>query len=131
MVDLHDDKDLGRILMHFHDRKKPTGAICHGPAALLSTRSFVGQEFPYKGYKAVAYSNTEDALNETMWWGTLKFKLVDELEKAGITMQEGLPMGSHVIVHEELVTGQNPSSAGTFGDAFVKKLNEAVAKNPV
>ncbi|TPX70003.1 hypothetical protein SpCBS45565_g02092 [Spizellomyces sp. 'palustris'] len=125
MQDLHNDKELARILGHFHRMAKPTGAICHGPAALLSTKTEEG--CPYAGYKVTAYSNTEDKLNEIMWWGTLPYKLVDELEKAGLSCQETFPMGSKVTVDRELVSGQNPSSASAFGDAFVKKLEESLA----
>ncbi len=36
MEDLYKDRDLGRILRHFHKNKKPTSLICHAPVALLS-----------------------------------------------------------------------------------------------
>jgi len=37
MVDLVRDKDLGKILLSFHETRRPTALICHGPMALLST----------------------------------------------------------------------------------------------
>ncbi|KAJ3035777.1 hypothetical protein HDV00_003402 [Rhizophlyctis rosea] len=129
MEDLYDDKELGRILLHFHNRNKTTGAICHGPVALLSTRTVVqpGGEFPYKGYNLSAYSNTEETMNEVMFGSKLKFKLCDELMKEGATICDTFPMGSKVTVDRELVTGQGPTSAGAFGDAFVEHLNKASA----
>lgn len=33
LADLGADPELGRILTHFHERQKPTAAICHGPYA--------------------------------------------------------------------------------------------------
>src|SRR5262245_42718230 len=35
-VDLMQDPELGTILRHFHDRKKPTAFLCHGPIASLA-----------------------------------------------------------------------------------------------
>jgi len=125
MEDLKDDKQLGRILLHFHNRNKPTGAICHGPIALLSTLHSA-PSFPYSSYTITAYSNTEDKLNETMWGSKLQYKIVDELQKAGAKIEDTIvPMGAKVSVDRELVTGQNPSSASSFGDAFVEKLKTA------
>lgn len=37
MIDLHNNQNLGYIINHFHRHNKPTGLICHGPVALLST----------------------------------------------------------------------------------------------
>ncbi|KAJ3278158.1 hypothetical protein HK104_002599 [Borealophlyctis nickersoniae] len=148
MEDLHDDKDLGRILLHFHNRQKPTGKaadtplygvsiisipltpftltpalVCHGPVALLSTRTC--GTFPYTGYQVTAYSDAEEKLNEVMFGANLKFKLADELEKAGMKLNNTFPMGSKISVDRELITGQNPSSAGAVGKALVEKLNQA------
>ena len=53
----------------------------------------------------------------------------DELTKRGALFHTGLvPMASHVEVHRELVTGQNPNSSSAFAEAFVKKLNETTVK---
>ena len=38
MMDMPTDKALGRILLHFHRKQKPTALICHAPVALLATR---------------------------------------------------------------------------------------------
>src|SRR5262245_65957307 len=36
VVDLMQDPELGTILRHFHDRKKPTAFLCHGPIASIA-----------------------------------------------------------------------------------------------
>lgn len=38
LKDLTNNPELGRIILHFHNNSKPTGIICHGPVALMSTR---------------------------------------------------------------------------------------------
>ena len=37
MVELVKDKDLGEVLLSFHETGRPTALICHWPMALLST----------------------------------------------------------------------------------------------
>ncbi|KAI8817584.1 class I glutamine amidotransferase-like protein [Fimicolochytrium jonesii] len=123
MQDLHDDKDLGRILKHFHDRSKPTGTLCHGPIALLSTRT-VGP-FLYAGYKVSCYSDREESMNEVMFRSALKFKVQSELEKAGAIVEVNpIPMGTKVVIDKEVVSAQGFTSAQEFGE----KLAEAVVK---
>ena len=39
LEDLKLNKDLGRILLHFHAAQRPTAIICHAPIALLSAHA--------------------------------------------------------------------------------------------
>ena len=76
MTDLWSDKDLGRILLHFHNAQKPTASLCHGPAALLSTMvADKGSPWAYNGYEMTCYSNTEEMTNELMFSSKLQFKV--------------------------------------------------------
>ena len=36
VVDLMQDREMGEILRHFHDRAKPTALLCHGPIASVA-----------------------------------------------------------------------------------------------
>lgn len=127
MQDLHDDKELGRILKHFHDRSKPTAALCHGPIALLSTRT-VGP-FLYNGYKVSCYSDREESANEVMFRSKLNFKVQSELEKAGAKVEVNpIPMGTKVVVDRELVTAQGFTSAAEFGDKFLELVIKSDSK---
>ncbi|KAF8155409.1 ThiJ/PfpI family protein [Crassisporium funariophilum] len=121
MTDLGQDKELGRILTHFHDRKKPTAVICHGPIALLSTKNATGG-FPYQGYKVTCYASKEEIANEFMWGGKLR-KVEDALKEAGCDVQTAMvPLMSKVVVDRELVSGENPTSADGLGEKFVGLL---------
>ena len=76
MTDLWCDKDLGRLLLHFHQTQKPTASMCHGPVALLATK--VAQPdvpWAYSGYKLTCYSNTEEKTNELLFGDKLQFKV--------------------------------------------------------
>jgi putative intracellular protease/amidase len=48
-VDLRDDTELGRILEYFHREKKPTGLLCHGTLAALSTEFNSTPDLAYQG----------------------------------------------------------------------------------
>ncbi|KAJ3023836.1 hypothetical protein HKX48_000524 [Thoreauomyces humboldtii] len=125
MEDLWQDKDLGRILMHFHERSKPTASLCHGPIALLSTRT-QSSTFPYAGYLVSVYSDREESMNEVAFGSALKFHAEAELEKAGCKINNSpIPMAVHVSTDRELVTGQGFSSAAGLGDAFVALLEKS------
>lgn len=76
MTDLWPDKDLGRILLHFHQTQKPTGSLCHGPAALLSTMvADQGSPWAYNGYEMTCYSNTEEMTSEVLFGSKLQLKV--------------------------------------------------------
>ena len=77
MTDLWSNKDLGRILLHFHKTQKPTASMCHGVVGLLSTRTVdPNNPWCYKGYEMTCYSNTEEKTNEAMFGSNLPFKVI-------------------------------------------------------
>ena len=138
MIDLFQDRELGQILRHFHERKKPTALICHGPAALLSTlpdpAAFAAalerdeeipeqRDWPYLGYSMTVLSNIEEKLGESKFPAKMRFYAETALKKAGARMDVAMiPMQSHVVKHEELVTGQNPKSDDALAQAFLSML---------
>jgi len=124
MGDLGEDATLGKILNQFHKAGKPTGVICHGPIALLSTR-LTNEGFAYKGYKVTCYANKEEMSNELMWGAKLEKKVEDALKEAGAQVEvAAIPLMPKVVKDRELISGEGPSSAWEFGEAFVSALKE-------
>jgi putative intracellular protease/amidase len=124
MEDLGGNSDLGRILLHFHKNNKPTGVICHGPVALLSTKKVEdGAPWSYQEYKMTCYSNLEELANQIIWTSKLKFKLEEALKFSGCKVTNRLPLLPNVVVDRELISGQGPTSVTRFGKTFVEKLN--------
>jgi len=120
LADLGDNKDLGRILKFFHDRHKPTAAICHGPYAFLSTKQ-VG-EFAYKGYKLTCWSDAEEKLMETLLWGEIE-KVESALRNEGAEMVEGVGTSlGKITVDREVVSTANPMGADALADKFLQML---------
>lgn len=144
LTDLGDNPDLGRILLHFHNNNKPTGelrphslvisspdslfaniaTLCHGPFALLSTKVAPNsQGFAYKGYKITSWSDSEEALVETLKSGEIPNKVESTLAGEGAEMVTsfGKKAGS-ITLDRELISGANPMAANGIGEEFVSRL---------
>jgi len=145
MQDLSHDKTLGKILLSFHDTGRPTGIICHGPTALLSTlhdpeafrNAMVAGDFmkagqlasgwPYAGYRLTVFSTGEEHAiegNGQQLGGDVKFYAADALSLAGAHVDRIGMWQPNVIEDRELVSGEQPFSSDAFGDAFVAKLKQ-------
>lgn len=123
LTDLGADPELGRILSHFHEKQKPTAAICHGPYAFLSTMKTPQGTFLYKGYKITSWSDAEEKMMETMWGGEVP-KVESALSEAGAGMVTGMgeKLGN-ITVDREVVSGGNPMAAQSLGEQFIKMLS--------
>jgi putative intracellular protease/amidase len=143
MVDLAKDKDLGKILVSFHDTDRPTALICHGPMALLSTLPHTqkfnealnaGQTvslpalttgWPYAGYKVTVFSKAEEQqIEQPQLDGRAPYYNDEALSEAGAKVENGDSWKPHVTVDREVITGQQPFSDTAFADVFVAKLND-------
>ena len=144
MVDLVKDKDLGNILLGFHDANRPTALICHGPMALLSTlpqsEQFdkalnagktdalpaLAQGWPYAGYKIAVFSKSEEKQIEApQLEGIAPYYNDEALASAGATIQNLPDWTPNAVVDRELITAQQPFSDQAFSDAFLAKLGNA------
>lgn len=138
MQDLWKDPSLGKILHHFHDKKKPTALICHGPISLLSTLKNpsavassvelkktppANTDWLYSGYEMTVFSDAEEKPNEPgKLGGYMKFYPEDALRAAGGKLKIGPAYKSNVVQDRELITGQNPASDKELADHLLKAL---------
>lgn len=124
MVDLAVDVELGRVLRHFHARGKPTGMVCHGPVALLSTLT-PGQPWIYAGYRATVVTDAEERAGEKAYiGGRIDWYPETRLRELGMKI-EGAPIAtlffsSRSIVDRELLTCQNPWAGRRFARDMVE-----------
>jgi putative intracellular protease/amidase len=144
MQDLSHDKNLGPILVSFHDNGRPTGIICHGPTALLSAlhdpeafrnamiagdstkAAQLAAGWPYAGYRLTVFSSGEEHAIEgkgAQLGGAVKFYASDALAEAGAHVDRIGSWQPNVVEDRELVSGQQPFSSDAFGDAFLARLN--------
>jgi putative intracellular protease/amidase len=145
MADLLKDRNLGKILVSFHDTGRPTGIVCHGPIVLLSAlsdpdafiasmiagdgkASSLNAGWPYAGYRLTVFATGEEQALEgpSGLGGHVQYYPVNALAEAGARVETIANWHPNVVVDRELITGQQPMSAPAFGDALVAKLNEQV-----
>jgi putative intracellular protease/amidase len=144
VVDLMQDPELGTILRHFHDRKKPTAFLCHGPiaslAAMPNARQFraaliagadakaaeLAKGWQYAGYKMTIFSNTEEkVIEDQIIHAKLYFYMPDALRAAGAKVSNGPDFEPYVVEDRELITGQNPRSDKSIGAKLIQALQRA------
>ena len=128
MWDLATDHRNARIASSFFERDKPVGAVCHGCAALLKARKYDGYPVVYKR-KLTAISNLEEC--ETGFDGIIPFLLEDRLKELGAFFCSGSNWRPYVIRDGNLVTGQNPRSAGMVADTLVREISRNSGKIPL
>lgn len=119
MVDLAVDADLGRLLVDAVDRNAPVGALCHGPAGLLSAVRPDG-EFAFAGRRLAVFTDEEEA---TGGLGERTPYLVESrLRELGAIVETGEPWSVTVVSDGSLISGQNPQSSIAMAARLVAVL---------
>jgi putative intracellular protease/amidase len=142
VVDLMQDAELGEILRHFHDQKKPTAFLCHGPIATASAmpkaKEFraaliagdqrhaaeVAKDWQYAGYRMTVYSASEERpIEDNVLHGKMYFHMPEALTLAGAIVTTGPDFAPNVVEDRELITGQNPHSDHPIAKALIAALD--------
>ena len=108
MEDLARDADLGRLLTEADRQGSVVGALCHGPAALLSTVG-EGGGFLFAGRSMTAFTDEEE--RQGGLGDAVPYLLESRLREHGAVIEAGPAWTSRVVVDGNLVTGQNPQSS--------------------
>jgi putative intracellular protease/amidase len=119
MEDLAVDATSGKLLVDTLASGKPLGVVCHAPAALLAATKADGSN-AFAGYRLTGFSNAEETQSGLA--GGAKWLLQDRLVEVGADYKAGEPWAPNVVVDRNLVTGQNPASAGPAAAEILKKL---------
>jgi putative intracellular protease/amidase len=141
MIDLMADRDLGTILRYFHEHRKTTVLLCHGPIALLATLADpeaaqaalrrgerqrvkdLAASWPYSGYRMTVFSDAEEEqAAANVFHAEPQFRPEDALHVAGGEMATVEPWHSNAIQDGELITGQNPFSDKAMMDLVLHAL---------
>ncbi|MGB7785067.1 MAG: type 1 glutamine amidotransferase domain-containing protein [Salinimicrobium sp.] len=121
MGDLATDADAAKLVVDFYRQDKPIGAICHGPAGLLTAA--IEEPGLLQGKNVTAFSNTEEKLVGLR--DNIPFSLEDRLKTLGAKYHSAtIPFMREVKVDGKLVTGQNPVSAEKAAREVIKLLEE-------
>ncbi len=142
MIDLMASRELGNILVYFHEHDRTTILLCHGPVALASTTGDpvayqkalrsgdvdaarkIAAGWPYAGYNMTIFSDAEEKIAaQYVFKGDPFFFPQDALQIAGGNISNAAEAWQpHAIVDRELITGQNPASDATLMDIVLRAL---------
>lgn len=124
VVDLYEDRDLGRILRSLDDRSALIGAVCHGPAGLLSAMDADGT-WRFAGRRMSAFTDEEERMFGTA--DGAPWLLASTLRERGGQHEGGAPYQSFTIRDGNLFTGQNPASSAGVAEEMVAFARASVA----
>jgi putative intracellular protease/amidase len=121
LVDLPDNADVGRVLGLMYGAGRIVGALCHGPAALLSAPEIDG-EWMFDGYKITAFTDEEEDQTKAGKIG-MPWSLEAALKNRGAIFDDGdAAWVSHVVIDRNLITAQNEGSSEAAACAVLKLL---------
>ena len=90
-------------------------AVCHGPAALVNARCADGSLL-VEGKRMAAFTNSEEEAVQST--NVVPFLLASTLNMRGARHQPAADWANNVVVDGRLITGQNPQSAASLGEAL-------------
>ena len=127
MWDLSRDETSAALVAAFLEANKPVGAVCHGPAAFVPAKRADGMSVLANRH-VTGFANTEE---EAVGLAKLvPFLLQDRLVSLGAQYSKGRDWGEHVVTDGQLVTGQNPASAGLTARRLLELLSPAEVSSP-
>ncbi|SKB37740.1 Putative intracellular protease/amidase [Sphingobacterium nematocida] len=120
--DLARHPHVGRILCEFVDQEKPIAAVCHGPAALFAMEAC--RPGYLQGRRLTAFTNMEESI--VMRKDNIPYELETRLVENGADFTHAVvPFMAHVVLDENLITGQNPLSAAPAARTLIELIRFA------
>ena len=129
MWDFPESPAVLKLVPEFYESGKIVSAVCHGPAALVNVKLSDGS-YLISGKNVAAFTNGEE--EEVQSTNVVPFLLEDAVIKHGANYKHASNWNNNIAIDERLITGQNPQSAASVGEALVKmlKINSTGATAP-
>ena len=121
MWDLADDTSLANLATKIYSNGGIVSAVCHGPAGLVNVKDANG-EYLVDGKKINAFTNEEE--EAVKMDKVVPFALESKLIERGAKFEKSGLWQDHVTVDQRVITGQNPQSAKSVGEAILKELKK-------
>lgn len=121
MWDFADHTELADIASKIYENGGIVAAVCHGPAGLVNIKLNNGK-YLVDGKKINAFTNEEEA--EVKLTNVVPFLLENKLKERGAKFEKSGLWQNHVVTDQRVITGQNPQSAKSVGEAILKELNK-------
>jgi putative intracellular protease/amidase len=120
MFDLPENPAVQRLVSDFLQTGKVVAAVCHGPACLVGARLANGAPL-VEGRKLTSFTDAEERAVELDQ--LMPFLLQSRLTELGAEFQAAENWQDHVVVDNNLVTGQNPQSSASCAKAVTALLS--------
>lgn len=120
LTDLANDDSFAQISAGHYEQGGVIAAVCHGPAALLPITLSNGEKL--LADKSVTGFTREEEVD----FGTINdipFLLEESLARTAARYSKAQPWQNLVIEDNRVITGQNPFSAHSLGEALIKHLS--------
>lgn len=119
IFDLAEDSEAGKIILDMYNAGKPVAAVCHGSAAFIAAAD--QQSDFLQGKTITCFGNTEEKLVGKT--DQVPYLLEDKLKSLGAIVDNAIiPFNSNVKIDGNMITGQNPLSAGPAAKELIKML---------
>ncbi|WP_228428187.1 type 1 glutamine amidotransferase domain-containing protein [Chryseobacterium oncorhynchi] len=121
MWDFADNTELAGIASKIYENGGIVAGVCHGPAGLVNIKLNNGK-YLVDGKKINAFTNEEES--EVKLTDVVPFLLENKLKERGAKFEKSGLWQNHVVTDQRVITGQNPQSAKSVGEAILKELNK-------
>lgn len=121
MWDFADNSEIAAIAQQIYENNGVVSAVCHGPAGLVNIKLNDGS-YLVDGKKVNSFTNEEEI--RVNLENVVPFLLEDQLIERGAIFEKSEPFTDHVVADQRLVTGQNPQSAKSVGQATLNELKK-------
>ncbi|MEM1046405.1 MAG: type 1 glutamine amidotransferase domain-containing protein [Pseudomonadota bacterium] len=121
MWDFAQSQALAALIGRAFDRGAVIGAVCHGPAGLVSATTASGRPI-VEGRKINAFTDSEERAVQLE--DTVPYLLESALREKGALFEGTDDFQSHAVRDGRLVTGQNPASVERVADLLIQALDE-------
>lgn len=119
MWDFVNNPELESIIRSMYESNKIISAVCHGPAGLIDVKLSNGENL-IKGRRLTGFTEEEEIFRK--YEKIVPFELESALRKAGAKFEEAPVFENKIVVDGLLITGQNPASARSLGEAIIAAL---------
>ena len=119
MWDFADSAAIDKVTREIYEHGGIVAAVCHGPAALVNVKLSDGK-YLVDGKNLTSFTNGEESAVQAT--DIVPFLLETELKNHGAIHHAAANWSNHVVEDGRLITGQNPASAASVGEAVVKSM---------
>lgn len=121
MWDFPGNVDINKVTSEIYENGGIVAAVCHGPSALTDVKLSDGS-YLVEGKRINSFTNAEE--KEVEKDDIVPFLLETRLKERGAIFVEGEKWENKVVVDGRIITGQNPQSAASLGEAIVRVANQ-------